>query len=158
MRAVYEPQWDHTDTVPAGKLPPHLMELANITRTADIIVVAVGYPHLVKSTWIKPGAVVIDVGINVVSDLAGPPARANDSEKPPFPEDAGQQEEDHPHLHVVGDVDFASVCRVASAVTPVPGGVGPMTIAAVLHNTVHAAAIRLGLRPEKVKSTKFLEH
>ncbi|EFN58676.1 hypothetical protein CHLNCDRAFT_48501 [Chlorella variabilis] len=90
-------------------------DLPSITRTGDILVVAVGYPQLVKREWVKPGAVVIDVGVNVQP------------------------------WHVVGDVDFWDVAEVASALTPVPGGVGPMTIAAVLHNTVQAARYNLGL-------------
>lgn len=92
-------------------------DLPAITRTADILVVAVGYPELVKGDWVKPGAVVIDVGINVVEG------------------GKGEATEDH-HLHVLGDVDAASVGWVASAMTPVPGGVGPMTVAALLYNTV----------------------
>ncbi|KAL0022085.1 hypothetical protein WJX79_005384 [Trebouxia sp. C0005] len=83
--------------------------------TADILIVAVGHAELVKRSWIKPGAVVIDVGINVVGNI-----------------DTGE-------YHVVGDIAYAEVAQVASAITPVPGGVGPMTIAAVLHNTIQAA-------------------
>ncbi|HHT43288.1 MAG TPA: bifunctional methylenetetrahydrofolate dehydrogenase/methenyltetrahydrofolate cyclohydrolase FolD [Firmicutes bacterium] len=77
---------------------------------ADILIVAVGRPKLVKKDWVKPGAVVIDVGINRVDG------------------------------EIVGDVDFAEVQEVASAITPVPGGVGPMTIAMLLKATVEAAA------------------
>ena len=90
-------------------------DLASITQTADILIVAVGHAELVKRSWIKPGAVVIDVGINVVGNI-----------------DTGE-------YHVVGDIAYAEVAQVASAITPVPGGVGPMTIAAVLHNTIQAA-------------------
>ncbi|PRZ55850.1 methenyltetrahydrofolate cyclohydrolase /5,10-methylenetetrahydrofolate dehydrogenase (NADP+) [Paraburkholderia fungorum] len=84
-----------------------------IARTADIIVVAAGKPRLVDESWIKPGAVVLDVGINRIS------------------EDGKQR--------LVGDVYFESVSRVAGAITPVPGGVGPMTIAFLMRNTVLAA-------------------
>ena len=87
-------------------------------RRADILVAAVGRPLMVKGDWIKPGALVIDVGINRV------PA--------PTPGD--------PHkTRLVGDVDFESAVEVAGAITPVPGGVGPMTIACLLRNTVIAA-------------------
>jgi len=105
-------------------------------------VVAVGFPHLVQGDWIKPGAVVLDVGINVV-DWGGEEEIGQDSIQ-----GQGTPDEEHSHFHVVGDVDFEQAVEVASAVTPVPGGVGPMTIAAVLHNTVHSAAMKLGLRLE----------
>ena len=80
---------------------------------ADIVIAAVGKPEMVQGSWLKPGAVVIDVGINRI-------------DKP----DGGTR--------LVGDVDFASASPVASAITPVPGGVGPMTIACLLRNTVTA--------------------
>jgi methylenetetrahydrofolate dehydrogenase (NADP+)/methenyltetrahydrofolate cyclohydrolase len=85
-------------------------------RRADILVVAVGRAQMVKGDWIKPGAVVIDVGINRI-----PPAEAGGKDR------------------LVGDVDYASAVQVAGAITPVPGGVGPMTIACLLANTVTAA-------------------
>lgn len=88
--------------------------MAEVTRSADILVVAVGHAGLVRKDWVKQGAVVVDVGINVISD-------------------SGQ------HLRVVGDVVFDEVSEVASAITPVPGGVGPMTIAAALYNVLLAA-------------------
>ena len=100
-------------------------DLANVVRKADIVVAAVGRPEMVKSDWIKPGACVIDVGINRV------PA----------------QEEGKTRL--VGDVAFAEVSEVAGSITPVPGGVGPMTIACLLHNTLQAAHARAGLPPAK---------
>jgi len=87
-----------------------------ITRQADILVAAVGRPLMVKADWIKPGAVVIDVGINRVEN----------------PDDASK-------TMLVGDVDYSDAISVASAITPVPGGVGPMTIACLLKNTVEAA-------------------
>jgi methylenetetrahydrofolate dehydrogenase (NADP+)/methenyltetrahydrofolate cyclohydrolase len=92
-------------------------------RRADIVVAAVGRPRMIKGDWIKPGAVVIDVGINRVTD-----SDANGSRD-----------------RLVGDVDFDSAARVASAITPVPGGVGPMTIACLLRNTVAAAAAQHGI-------------
>lgn len=85
-------------------------DLPALCRQADILVAAVGRPKMVKADWIKPGAIVIDVGINRLED--------------------GK---------VVGDVDFEAVKEVAGAITPVPGGVGPMTIACLLANTVKAA-------------------
>ncbi|KAG0456713.1 hypothetical protein HPP92_024501 [Vanilla planifolia] len=87
-----------------------------ITRQADILISAAGAPNLVKGSWIKPGAVVIDVGINAVDDKSS--ARG---------------------YRLVGDVCFEEASRVASAITPVPGGVGPMTIAMLLSNTLSSA-------------------
>ena len=95
-------------------------DLGAHTRRADILIVAVGRPRMITADMVKPGAVVIDVGVN----------RMVDSER----KSGG---------HLVGDVDFEPVRRVASLITPVPGGVGPMTIAMLLTNTVRAAA-RLG--------------
>lgn len=91
-----------------------------VCRRADLVVAAAGRPGLVRRDWIKPGATVIDVGINRVTDDGGRP-------------------------RIVGDVAFAEVCEVAGAVTPVPGGVGPMTIACLLANTVKAACRSAGL-------------
>jgi methylenetetrahydrofolate dehydrogenase (NADP+)/methenyltetrahydrofolate cyclohydrolase len=85
-------------------------------RRADILVAAVGRAQMVKGDWIKPGAIVIDVGINRI-----PPVEAGGKDR------------------LVGDVDYASAAQVAGAITPVPGGVGPMTIACLLANTVTAA-------------------
>jgi methylenetetrahydrofolate dehydrogenase (NADP+)/methenyltetrahydrofolate cyclohydrolase len=90
-------------------------DLPSVVRRADVVVVGVGRPEMVKGDWIKPGAVVIDVGINRT--------------------DKG----------LVGDVEFESASQVASAITPVPGGVGPMTIAMLLENTVTSAARAAGL-------------
>ena len=95
-------------------------DMAAMCRRADILVAAVGRPKMVKADWIKPGATVIDVGISPL----------------PLP-DGGSR--------VVGDVDFTSVCTVAGAITPVPGGVGPMTIACLLRNTLIAACRRRGI-------------
>ena len=96
-------------------------DLPGVVRRADIIVAAVGRPEMVKAGWIKPGATVIDVGINRV-----PAAEAGKT-------------------RLVGDVDFAGVRAVAGAITPVPGGVGPMTIAVLLRNTLVAAYRNAGL-------------
>lgn len=90
-------------------------DLPALLKTADIVVAAVGRPNMVKGEWLKQGAVVIDVGINRV--------------------DAGNGK-----TKLVGDVDFASCEGIASAITPVPGGVGPMTIACLLENTIRAAS------------------
>lgn len=88
-------------------------DLESFIRQADIVIVAVGRPGLVKGEWIKPGAVVIDVGINRLEDG-----------------------------RLVGDVDFAAAAERASWITPVPGGVGPMTVATLLENTLEAAEAR----------------
>jgi len=95
--------------------------LADVARRADLLIAAVGRPEMVKGDWVKPGAIVIDVGINRI-DVDG-----SDRTK------------------LVGDVDFAEASRVAGAITPVPGGVGPMTIACLLRNTVQAAAAARGI-------------
>lgn len=91
-------------------------DIETITRQADILVAAVGRPLMVKADWIKSGAIVIDVGINRVEN----------------PDDTSK-------TMLVGDVDYADMINKASAITPVPGGVGPMTIACLLKNTVEAA-------------------
>ena len=90
--------------------------IEDMVKQADIIVAAVGRPNMVKSSWVKDGAIVIDVGINRID----------------HPDKAGKTK-------LVGDVDYDDVFSVASAITPVPGGVGPMTIACLLKNTVDAA-------------------
>ena len=90
--------------------------LADVTRQGDILVAAMGVPEFVKADMIKPGAVVIDVGTNRVDDPS---------------KESGYR--------LVGDVDFENAKEVASAITPVPGGVGPMTITMLLYNTVRAA-------------------
>jgi methylenetetrahydrofolate dehydrogenase (NADP+)/methenyltetrahydrofolate cyclohydrolase len=101
-------------------------DLAAVCRQADILVAAVGRPQMVKGDWIKPGAVVIDVGINRL------PARD------PQAAAAGK-------TRIVGDVDFEEAHAVAGWITPVPGGVGPMTIACLLDNTLIAAKRQLGV-------------
>ena len=97
-------------------------DLPALCRRADILVAAVGRPDMVRGDWIKPGAIVIDVGINRIDD---PSAGAGKT-------------------RLVGDVAYAEAERVASHITPVPGGVGPMTIACLLANTLTAAAARRG--------------
>ena len=100
-------------------------DLAGVVRRADIVVAAVGRPEMVPGDWIKPGATVIDVGINRI--------------------DAGLKDDGSPKTRLVGDVDFASASEVAGAITPVPGGVGPMTIACLLANTLTACCRVNGL-------------
>jgi methylenetetrahydrofolate dehydrogenase (NADP+)/methenyltetrahydrofolate cyclohydrolase len=83
--------------------------LAGVSREAEILIAAVGRPEMVKGDWVRPGATVIDVGVNRTDD------------------------------GLVGDVEFSAVAKVAGAITPVPGGVGPMTIACLMRNTLEAA-------------------
>ena len=102
-------------------------DLAALARTADILVAAVGRPEMVKGDWVKPGATVIDVGINRI----------------PAPE-RGEGK-----TRLVGDVAYAGAAEAAGAITPVPGGVGPMTIAMLMANTVASAYLSAGLaRPQ----------
>jgi len=96
--------------------------LPDVVRRGDIVVAAAGQPELIKGDWLKPGATVIDVGMNRI-------AREDGKTK------------------LLGDVDYASAAEVAAAITPVPGGVGPMTIAVLLRNTLVAAHARAGLAP-----------
>ena len=97
-------------------------DLAGLCRSADVLVAAVGIPEMVKGDWVKPGSCVIDVGINRVEA----PEKGLD--------DAGR-----PKTKLVGDVAFDDVAQLAGHITPVPGGVGPMTIACLLQNTLTAA-------------------
>src|SRR5215207_3322211 len=94
-------------------------DLPAVCRRADILVAAVGRPEMIRGDWVKPGAIIIDVGINRVEDGA--------------------------KVRLVGDVAFAEASAMARAITPVPGGVGPMTIACLLRNTVEAACRRRGV-------------
>jgi methylenetetrahydrofolate dehydrogenase (NADP+)/methenyltetrahydrofolate cyclohydrolase len=89
-------------------------DLAAVCRRADILIAAVGRPEMVRGDWVKPGAIVIDVGINRIQDSGG-------------------------KSRLVGDVAFAEAAEIAGAITPVPGGVGPMTIACLMRNTLVAA-------------------
>lgn len=93
-------------------------DLPGVVRGADVLIAAVGRPEMVRGDWVKPGAVVIDVGINRIDDPSHPKGS-----------------------RLVGDVCFDEVKEVASAITPVPGGVGPMTIAMLMRNTARAARI-----------------
>jgi methylenetetrahydrofolate dehydrogenase (NADP+)/methenyltetrahydrofolate cyclohydrolase len=113
-------------------------ELAWVCRQADVLVAAVGKPALVTAEFVKPGAVVVDVGVNRVED-PGLVERL-------FPGDEERRAQlEKKGYTLVGDVDFNAVRAVASALTPVPGGVGPLTIAGLLGNTVAAAARRRGI-------------
>lgn len=103
-------------------------DLPALCRSADILVPAVGRPHMVRGDWVRPGATVIDVGINRIAA----PERGEGASR------------------LVGDVDFTAVREHAAHITPVPGGVGPMTIACLLRNTLEAAARRRGLDPATV--------
>lgn len=98
-------------------------DLPAVVRNADILVAAVGRPDMVKADWVKPGAVIIDVGINRVEETIGGETKSR----------------------LTGDVDYDDVCSVASAITPVPGGVGPMTIAMLMFNTLRSARLSAGL-------------
>ena len=98
-------------------------DLPAVCRRADILVAAVGRPEMIRGDWVKPGGIVVDVGINRVPNPA-----------------AGEGK-----TRLVGDVAFAEAREAASAITPVPGGVGPMTVACLLHNTLVAACRRRGL-------------
>lgn len=100
-------------------------DLASVARGADILVIAVGRPEMVKADWVKPSATVIDVGINRI----GAPERGEGKTR------------------LVGDVAYAEASEVAGAITPVPGGVGPMTIAMLMANTIIAAYRSSGLTP-----------
>src|SRR5207248_5872697 len=95
-------------------------DLPAVTRRADVMFAAAGKPEMVRGDWIKPGATVIDVGINRISGADG-------------------------KTRLVGDVAFAEALNVAGAITPVPGGVGPMTVACLLVNTLRAACAIAGL-------------
>ena len=98
-------------------------DLPGVVRNADIVIAAVGRPNMVKGNWIKPGAVVIDVGINRVEKEIDGEIKAK----------------------LTGDVDYDEVAEVAAAVTPVPGGVGPMTITMLMFNTLRSARLAAGL-------------
>ncbi|RUO98560.1 bifunctional methylenetetrahydrofolate dehydrogenase/methenyltetrahydrofolate cyclohydrolase FolD [Hyphomicrobium sp.] len=96
-------------------------DIAGVVKGADLVIAAVGIPEMVKGSWIKPGATIIDVGINRV------------------PSDGGKTK-------IVGDVAYEECAQVAGAITPVPGGVGPMTIACLLRNAAQAAAMQAGVK------------
>ena len=96
----------------------HTQDLPSLVQQADILVAAVGRPEMVKGDWIKPGAIIIDVGINRIEDTSYPGGH-----------------------RIVGDVAFDEAKEIAGAITPVPGGVGPVTIAMLLKNTLYAAEL-----------------
>ena len=98
-------------------------DLPGVVKRADIVVAAVGRANMVTGDWIKPGAVVIDVGINRIETTVDGETKSK----------------------LTGDVDYESVCEIAKAVTPVPGGVGPMTIVMLMANTLRAARLSAGL-------------
>nr|WP_041431134.1 bifunctional methylenetetrahydrofolate dehydrogenase/methenyltetrahydrofolate cyclohydrolase FolD [Synechococcus sp. PCC 6312] len=98
----------------------HTHDLSSVTRAADLVIAAVGKPNLINAGMIRPGAIVVDVGINRIEGAAGKSI-------------------------LIGDVDFQALQGVASFLTPVPGGVGPMTVAMLLHNTVWSYRARHGL-------------
>ena len=100
-------------------------DLPDVCKRADLLVAAIGNPEFVRGHWLKPGATVIDVGINRVPNAAGKP-------------------------RIVGDVAFTEASQVAGAITPVPGGVGPMTIACLLLNTLHATCAQNGFVAPKI--------
>ncbi|MBA4783843.1 MAG: bifunctional methylenetetrahydrofolate dehydrogenase/methenyltetrahydrofolate cyclohydrolase FolD [Rhizobiales bacterium] len=103
-------------------------DLPAMCRTADILIAAVGRPEMIRGDWVKPGATVIDVGIN---RIAAP-------------------EKGEGKSRLVGDVAYDEAARVAGAITPVPGGVGPMTIAMLMANTLKAASVAAGVEPEAI--------
>ena len=103
--------------------------ISNFTKEADILIAAVGKPEMVKKEWLKKGSIVIDVGINRV-------------------------EKDEQTI-LVGDVDFNAASKVASYITPVPGGVGPMTIACLLVNTAKLACLRKNVMLPKILKEIF---
>jgi len=119
--------WNHA-TVTICHSRTH--NLPDVVRSGDVVVAAVGVPEMVKGDWIKPGAVVIDCGITAVPDAS---------------KKSGQR--------LVGDVDYKEAKKVASWITPVPGGVGPMTVAMLLHNTVESC--RRFSRPQMVLKAGF---
>ena len=111
--------------------------LNKIAREADVLVVAVGKPKMVKSDWIKPGAIVIDCGITSVADSTKKSGKV-----------------------LLGDVDYEGCSQVASWITPVPGGVGPMTVAMLLHNTVQCAveALQQQVTREMSSNINYVTH
>jgi methylenetetrahydrofolate dehydrogenase (NADP+)/methenyltetrahydrofolate cyclohydrolase len=109
---------DATVTIAHSRTP----DLAAITRTADVLVTAIGRTELITPEMVKPGAIVVDVGINRIEDAAG-------------------------KARLVGDVQYEAVQEIASWITPVPGGIGPMTVTMLLHNTVWSYCRRLNVAP-----------
>jgi methylenetetrahydrofolate dehydrogenase (NADP+)/methenyltetrahydrofolate cyclohydrolase len=113
--------------------------LAMVARQADILIAAIGKPAMITAEYVNPGAVVIDVGINKIVSGAVPPfLEADPSLRPQYEKNKTQGRD----YVLAGDVNFSSAAQVASAITPVPGGVGPLTIAMLMSNTVQAAKMR----------------
>jgi methylenetetrahydrofolate dehydrogenase (NADP+)/methenyltetrahydrofolate cyclohydrolase len=112
-------------------------DLAAVSREAEILVVAIGRPGFVTSEFVQPGATVIDVGVNRLDSLEQAPENLRRSERV-------VREIEWKGRALVGDVDFDDVSPVAARLTPVPGGVGPLTVAMLIHNTVQAARLRRG--------------
>jgi methylenetetrahydrofolate dehydrogenase (NADP+)/methenyltetrahydrofolate cyclohydrolase len=112
-------QRNATVTIAHSRTP----DLPGLVGRSDIVVAAIGRPNMVTGDWIKPGAVIIDVGINRVETTVDGETKSR----------------------LTGDVDYDSACKVASAVTPVPGGVGPMTITMLMFNTLRSARLSAGL-------------
>jgi methylenetetrahydrofolate dehydrogenase (NADP+)/methenyltetrahydrofolate cyclohydrolase len=112
-------------------------DLPALCRQAEILVAAIGRPGFVTEDFVAEGATVIDVGINRIASLEEVPAHLRNSE-------AVRRSIEEKGKALVGDVDFARVSRVAGALTPVPGGIGPLTVAMLLRNTVLAARLRRG--------------
>jgi len=110
-------------------------DLAGVCRTADILVAAIGRPAMITADYIKPGAVVVDVGVNSVTDRAQAEKIFSSERMATF---------DKRGSLLVGDVHPGDMARLASAYTPVPGGVGPLTIAMLMRNTIEAAERRTG--------------
>ena len=121
LAAVIRDRWPPVELiVTSGHVSVGSKDLPALARRADILVAAIGKPEFVKADWVKPGATVIDVGINRV--------------------DAGEGK-----YKLVGDVDYQAVKELAGAITPVPGGVGAMTIVCLMHNTLIAACAQNSL-------------
>jgi methylenetetrahydrofolate dehydrogenase (NADP+) / methenyltetrahydrofolate cyclohydrolase len=112
--------------------------LVALARQADLLVAAIGRPETITAEWVKPGATVVDVGIHRV-----PANERGGTDRGMSGRNAGTS----PATRLTGDVDAASVARVAGALTPVPGGVGPMTVASLIANTVVAASGALARIP-----------
>ena len=109
----------------------HTQNLAEVTRQADILVAAMGKPRFVTADMVKPGATIIDVGINRVERSADEIEKLKSEGKNPKP------------TKLVGDVDFENVEKIAGAITPVPGGVGLLTVAMLMQNVVRACELQI---------------
>lgn len=116
-------------------------------KEADILVAAIGKPEFVQGSWLKPGVIVIDVGTNYITGTSIHTDTPSKTDRPPDPtKKSGQR--------LVGDVEFLSASQTASHITPVPGGVGPMTVAMLMHNTLKSAE-RLWEQTRAIKVTRL---